>query len=495
MELPIISRAEKFTENNAVFDENGAWTYGRLLEVSRSFASALLPGPAGRRAAFLTRPGLEWISVLWGIWRSGNIAVPLCARHPAPELEYSIGHAGAEIIIGSREFEDRLKPLADKLGALFIPWDEGAGQEARDLPSVDPRQPAMMLYTSGTTSRPKGAVTTHRQIEAQINSLVDAWEYSSEDRLLHVLPLHHLHGILNGLLCPLYAGASVEMAPRFDAADAWRRILRGGITLFMAVPTIYYKLVSFWENSSASDRERMSEAAAKLRLMVSGSAALPVGILEKWRRISGHTLLERYGMTEIGMGLTNPLNGERIPGSVGRPLPGVGVRLAGDDGELVADGTPGEIQVKSPSVFLEYWENPEATAASFTDDGWFKTGDIAVVENGVYRILGRDSVDIIKSGGYKISALEIEEVLRTHPDVEDCAVVGLADEEWGMLGAAAVIPKPDRVPGAENLKAFLKITLAPYKVPRKYLVVDQLPRNAMGKTVKKAVAEMFQAFE
>ena len=298
----------------------------------------------------------------------------------------------------------------------------------------------MILYTSGTTSRPKGVVTTHANITAQIMSLVEAWEWSADDRIVLCLPLHHVHGIINVVSCALWSGATCEMLPRFDANAVWERIASGGLTLFMAVPTIYVKLIAAWDAASPERRAALSQACAKLRLMVSGSAALPVSTLERWKEISGHTLLERYGMTEIGMALSNPLRGERVPGSVGTPLPSVEVQLVGENGEPVAPGTPGEIEVRGPSVFAEYWGKPDATRDAFRD-GWFRTGDTAVVENGVYRILGRTNIDILKTGGHKVSALEIEEALREHPAVAECAVVGVPDPEWGERVAAAVVLK------------------------------------------------------
>ena len=220
----------------------------------------------------------------------------------------------------------------------------------------------MILYTSGTTSRPKGVVTTHANIEAQIRSLVGAWGWTADDHILHVLPLHHVHGIVNVLLCALWAGATCEILPSFDERVVWERFVRGGLTLFMAVPTIYVKLIAAWEGADAQEQARMSQACRGLRLTVSGSAALPVSVFEKWRAISGHTMLERYGMTEIGMALSNPLVGERRPGSVGHPLPGVVARLVDETGgEISGEGIPGEIQIQGPGVFLEYWRKPEAT--------------------------------------------------------------------------------------------------------------------------------------
>jgi malonyl-CoA/methylmalonyl-CoA synthetase len=298
----------------------------------------------------------------------------------------------------------------------------------------------------------------------------------------------------NVLGCALASGATCRMTTEFDAVEIWESFARGDLTLFMAVPTVYTKLVGAWEDSDESTRERWSRGARSLRLMVSGSAALPVRVLERWRAITNHTLLERYGMTEIGMGLSNPLNGERVPGHVGRPLPGVTVRRVDTEGAVVeADDEPGELLIRGPSVFLEYWQRPEATAAAF-QDGWFRTGDVAVIDDGQFRLLGRTSVDILKCGGYKVSALEIEEVLRDHSRVEDCAVVGLPDEEWGQKIAAAVVKKTGnhgKALDAEALSAHAREFLAPYKLPRLWRFVKELPRNAMGKVVKAEVLQFF----
>ena len=224
--------------------------------------------------------------------------------------------------------------------------------------------------------------------------------------------------------------------------------------------------------------------------MLSGSAALPVGTLSRWEELTGHRLLERYGMTEIGMGLTNPLDRERRAGTVGEPFPGVQIRLVDEVGRPVTPGTPGQIEIKSPQVFVEYWNRPEETARAFRD-GWFMTGDVAALENGYYRILGRQSVDIIKSAGYKISALEIEELLREHPAIVDAAVVGLADPDLGERIAAVVVARPGSALAVESLRSWLKDQLAPYKVPRDLRMVTELPRNAMGKVTKSEVKALF----
>jgi len=225
--------------------------------------------------------------------------------------------------------------------------------------------------------------------------------------------------------------------------------------------------------------------------MMSGSAALPVHVLERWRAIAGHTLLERYGMTEIGMALSNPLDGERRPGFVGTPLPGVEVRLVDDQGELADGGMPGELEVRGPAVFLEYWQRPDKTRSAFRD-GWFRTGDVAVLEGGSFRLLGRTSVDIIKTGGFKVSALEIEEILRGHPAIAECAVVGVADDEWGERVSVAVELTPGSTLSLETLQDWARPQLAPYKIPRAFAAVSALPRNAMGKVVKPEVAALFK---
>jgi malonyl-CoA/methylmalonyl-CoA synthetase len=335
-------------------------------------------------------------------------------------------------------------------------------------------------------------VTTHQNIQAQVTSLMTAWQWTSQDRILNVLPLHHIHGIINVLTCALWAGAECHLLGQFEAESVWNRLSEGDLTLFMAVPTIYAKLIAAWEASPRDRQQKYSQGCANLRLMVSGSAALPIQVLEKWQQISGHFLLERYGMTEIGMALSNPLEeGQRKAGFVGTPLPQVDVRLVDDRGNPVPAEHPGEIQVKGPTVFLEYWQNPNATAQAF-QEGWFRTGDMAIFTQGNYRILGRISVDIIKTGGYKVSALEIEEVLRTHPHIQDCAVVGVTDPEWGEKVCAALILKPECDLSLDSLRRWAKEQLAVYKVPTRILSLEALPRNAMGKVTKSAVVKLFE---
>jgi malonyl-CoA/methylmalonyl-CoA synthetase len=485
----------------AVVAADGVFSHVDLADRAARVAN-VLAGPDGdlreARVAYLVPPSFAHVVISRGIWRAGGVAVPLAIAHPPAELEHVVRDSGASIVVGSGRQSDALESIAAAAGAAFIRTPDllagdaaavaGArsatghdgGQVSEDLapasPDVrpDPERRALILYTSGTTGKPKGVVTTHGNVAAQIATLIDAWEWTADDRALLVLPLHHVHGFINVLGCALAAGASCEILPQFDPEAAWERLASGDISVFSAVPTIYHRLIASWDVAPPSLRKSRSAGARQTRLMMSGSAALPRQTLERWRQITGHTLLERYGMTELGMVLSNPLHGERRPGSVGTPLPGVEVRLV-----------DGELQVRGPGVFLEYWQRPAETRDAF-DEGWFCTGDVAALEDGAYRLLGRRSVDIIKTGGYKVSALEIEEALREHPAVADCAVVGEADEEWGERVTALIELRPGATLDLEELQAWTRPRLARYKVPRA-LRCGPLRRNAMGKVIKPVV--------
>ncbi|GAA0880364.1 acyl-CoA synthetase [Algoriphagus jejuensis] len=480
-------------EKIAIVDQDNTYTYRSLTERARAIAAFLLNGKIDlndSRVAYMVSPGFDYVSTQWGIWMAGGIAVPLCTSYPLPSLQYVIEDTGTEIILTGAEYEDLLAPYAVDPSIRFVRLSEGIPEsDPFNLPTIDPNRGAMILYTSGTTSLPKGVLTTHAIIEAQISTLIIAWKWTSEDHTLCLLPLHHVHGIINVVSSALWAGATVEFMHPFDAKTLFQIFLEGKLNVFMAVPTIYFKLISEFESYSESDQRLLFSAMEKFRLMVSGSAALPVSVMEKWKSISGHYLLERYGMTEIGMAISNPYVGERRAGHIGQALPGVDVRLVDEQNAPIEPGQPGEIQIKGPSVFKEYWGKPEATAKSFTQDGWFKTGDIAVLDEGYFRILGRDSVDIIKSGGYKISALEIEEVLRKHPAIKDCAVVGMPNEEWGELISAVLVT--DENLDLKLLSKWIREQIPAYKTPRHYLVLAELPRNAMGKVVKNELKALF----
>lgn len=371
--------------------------------------------------------------------------------HPVKELLYTVGDSDPSLIILHPAFE-KIGPALREQCTTDIPFlglDPFSSNPAPSLPSFSPAFPlnrrALMIYTSGTTGNPKGGVSTHEIITFQASCLVKAWEYSPSDRLIHVLPLHHIHGIVNGLAASLLSGATVEMHAKFDPKVIWGRWQdRGSSSLFMAVPTIYSRLNDYFETHiRGTDQEQAAREGAKaLRLVISGSAALPTPVKAKFAEITGQVLLERYGMTEIGMALSCGLEVEkRIDGSVGWPLPGVEVRLTEKETGRIVDeiDQDGMIEIKGGNVFLEYWRKPEATASEFTADGWFKTGDVAKRDStGAYFIQGRASVDLIKSGGYKISALEVERKMLELESIQEVAVVGLKSEEWGQQVAAVV---------------------------------------------------------
>lgn len=494
-EIELIQRAAGFGEKTAVEDWTGSFTYADLLRVSHFAALNLLGDRRDleeKRVAFIVPPGFEYVVLKLGLWMAGGVSVPLGIAHSPREIEYVVEDSGAETVVfhpdlarklegASFGTEVRLRELPDVLQPVH-----------GELPGISEERKAMIIYTSGTTSRPKGVVSTHLGIKAQINSMTEAWEWTSEDSILNVLPLHHLHGILNVVLCSLWSGARCVMMDGFNPRELWKRFRKKDLTLFMAVPTVYSKLIDIWDDLSVGERRRMRDCLLGFRLMVSGSAALPVSVLEKWKEISGQVLLERYGMTEIGMALSNPYRGERLPGRVGFAMPGVEVGIFDENGGLLGVGEQGEIRVRGKGVFLEYWGKPRETESAFCD-GWFKTGDIALLERGgSCRILGRESVDIIKSGGYKISALEIEEVLREHPLIEECAVVGVVDPSWGERVGAALVLREGLSIDLEELRDWASDRLARYKLPTRLLLLSSLPRNSMGKVIKNRIKQSFE---
>ena len=493
--LSLVERVAGFGPRLAIVDPDGPLTYDELDALARRFARVLRsaePDLAGRQIALLCRPGRDFVTALLAVWWAGGVAVALDPTHPPSELDWLIDDAQASLLVHSADLGglagalriDRLASVPTRRAPMEA--DEPA---SADLVAPSPDQAALMVHTSGTTGRPKGVVHTHASLRAQIQGMVDAWAWAPDDRILLVLPLHHVHGIVNVTLCPLWVGATCEAPGGFDATATWERLASGVVTVFMAVPTIYSRLLGCWEGADPAAQQRWSSGAGELRLMVSGSAALPASVLERWAAVTGHVLLERYGMTEVGMALGNTLD-RRVPGHVGVPFPGVATRLVDDTGADVVDGEAGELLLKGPQLFAGYWNRPDADAEAFTE-GWFRTGDVAVSTPQGFRLLGRASVDILKTGGEKVSALEIEEVFRTHPEIADCAVVGLPDEEWGERVAMALVPAPGASPATDSLRGWGKEHLAPAKVPTRYLVVTELPRNAMGKVSKREVQALF----
>ncbi len=493
-DLALIERARAFGDTLAIRQGARDLTYRELLSDSANVAAKLLEFNKDlneNRIALLCSNGQEFAISQWGVWRAGGVCVPLSSSAIASELEYAISDCKPIKLLAQQKHVESIKEICDRLGVPIVLVEDAVFGPSVPLPQIEATRRAMILYTSGTTNEPKGVVTTHANIEAQIRSLVEAWEWSSNDRVPLFLPLHHIHGIINVLSCGLWSGAVVESFPAFEMPLILSRIADKEYSLFMAVPTIYVKLIQELQTADLSQRQAWVNGFSAMRLMVSGSAALPASVHTQWTDLTGQELLERYGMTEIGMALSNPLQGQRRPGSVGIPLPNVEIRLKEESGRIILlEDEPGEIQVRGPAVFCEYWQKPDATEASF-DDGWFRTGDMAVLENGYYRIMGRLSVDIIKSGGYKLSALEIEDVLMQHPSVSQCAVVGVPDATWGEAVAVVVVLCDKQQIELEALRSWCRDRMSPYKIPKLLKVVDALPRNAMGKVVKTEIRQLF----
>jgi malonyl-CoA/methylmalonyl-CoA synthetase len=506
---PLLSRLADLSRSSGLAIEaiDGRFSHAELLGRAGAVADLLRggrPSIEGERVAILLEPSGAWVACFFGVQLAGGVVVPLSPLHPREEIAYFLATSGARRVLLDQAHEDRrgwfedaeviaTGPLlagpatgASPPGPATLPPGSVISPPAASLTWAPARadSPALMLFTSGTTGKPKGAVLTHGNLATQAGLLGEAWGVRSEDVLLHALPLHHMHGVCIALLTTLLAGAGARLLARFEAPVVWEAL--PACTVWMAVPTMYHRLLQAFDAADEATRARWTEGARRLRLATSGSAALPVSLAERWRELTGEIPLERFGMTEIGVGLSNPLVGRREPGSVGRPLRTVEARVVREDGGEAAAGEAGELLIRGPSVFAGYFGREEATRAAFRE-GWFVTGDTAAVSvDGTVKILGRTSVDILKSGGYKLSALEIEEALRRHPAVSEVAVVGLPDEAWGERVVAAVVlvgGMTQQVTSGE-LRAFCKEHLAAYKVPREAIFLEQLPRNALGKVVK-----------
>mmetsp|Transcript_17133 Transcript_17133/g.25703 ORF Transcript_17133/g.25703 Transcript_17133/m.25703 type:complete len:499 (+) Transcript_17133:45-1541(+) len=478
--------------STAIVSSGSCYSYSMLFRRINSVAYGLLSRHSlthQQRVAFILPASVDYVACMHGVWRAGGIAVPLNTASSIGELQHYLTTADVSCLVASEDSLEDLRNLASMLNIPLLTVEDIMSDSEMALPVLEPDHRALMLFTSGTTSKPKGVVTTLRNISSQISSLIEAWEWSSSDSIPLFLPLHHIHGIINILSCALASGATVHVFPKFQIPSILRGVVGNEYTVFMAVPTVYVKLVQYLESISSEERITVCNSFQRMRLNVSGSAACPVTLFTKWQELTSQTLLERYGMTEIGMALSNPYNGERRPGMVGQPLPGVQLEIFDETNQPIrTPDTPGEIRIKGENVFLEYWRDVTATEKSFID-GWFCTGDIGIFQDGYYRIMGRSSIDIIKSGGYKLSALEIESVLLSHDDISECAVVGVDDEVWGEAVEAFLVLSNAACMTYDNFKAWCSGKLSSYKIPKKIHVVDSLPRNAMGKVMKSTLKE------
>ncbi|XP_061380466.1 malonate--CoA ligase ACSF3, mitochondrial [Danaus plexippus] len=553
--VPVFRRALLFPTRVALQDDFATYTYADLYDAATALSkeiAALLLGETERSICYMCNNDANHVIVQWAIWMTGNIAVPLTPLHPEEMLKYFIMDSDSKLIICANDFEKVLKPIAKELSKpiLLSNRSENSEEKKTVLQDVDLTNKwygdneAMLIYTSGTTSKPKGVVWSHRMLSIQIAALHTAWKYSAHDVVLHTLPLHHIHGQLNSLNATMAAGARIRMLPKFTSHTVWAKLLdsdKAKVSVFHGVPSMYSKLAADYDKMFSDSKTAAyvkSTLSSRMRLMCAGSAPLPESLFKKWEEISGLKLLERYGMSEVGMALSNPyrpLEG-RLVGRVGVPLPGVSARIAefkdnmmetlvdvtGDMPDLQIsldklgltgsqsikefdndwkvnetkltdnDVCEGELLLKGPAVFTRYWNRaPSAFSSDFTSDGWFRTGDMASFSQGTFKIMGRTSVDIIKTGGYKVSALQVESALLEHPDISDVAVLGIPDQHYGEIVSAVVALKEGRSLTLRELKDEAGKRLAPYQLPKTMVIVDQMPRNAMGKLDKKLIRQQF----
>ncbi|MEU1704323.1 acyl-CoA synthetase [Streptomyces sp. NPDC005706] len=453
-------------------------TYGALAGAAGAVAARL--SGAGRVAVWAT-PELETAVAVTGALLAGVAAVPLNPKSGDKELTHIVSDSAPSLVLAAPGAE--LPSALDHLERLDV---DARGTAPLPEERAEDGDPALVVYTSGTTGPPKGAVVPRRALAATLDALADAWQWTERDVLVHGLPLFHVHGLVLGTLGPLRRAGSVRHLGRFSTEGVARE-LNDGATMLFGVPTMYHRIAE----ALPGDPE-LAKALAGARLLVSGSAALPVHDHERIAAATGRRVIERYGMTETLMNTSVRADGEARAGTVGVPLPGVELRLVEEDGTPITgyDGeSVGEIQVRGPNLFTEYLNRPDATAAAFTADGWFRTGDMAVREpDGYVRIVGRKATDLIKSGGYKIGAGEIENALLEHPGVREAAVTGEPDADLGERIVAWIVPSdPQAPPSDAELADHVARRLAPHKRPRVVRHLDVLPRNEMGKIMKRAL--------
>lgn len=448
----------------------------------------------GDRVALLLPKGLEFIEIYWAALSLGAVIMPLNPAYRPEELWYFLSDSESTLLVTTQEkFSELTAFLKDPFpiqvllvdqdlpGALFYSSLLEKASADIDLPYPTQKDDtALLCYTSGTTGRSKGAMITHGNLIHNVQALHQAWRWTDADRLLHVLPLFHIHGLAVALHGGLYAGATILMEERFDPHQTWQLLEEDKCTVLMAVPTIYQRLSLAWE---VTEKKPSLES---LRVFISGSAPLPEPLFCRFKQQTGHTLLERYGMTETGMIASNPYEPEsRKVKSVGYPLSGVEIRVVGEDGRDTAPGKVGEVWIKGDNVFKGYWKQPEKTAESF-EEGWFKSGDLGYQdpEDQLRLYLKGRAKELIITGGYNVYPKEIENVLEGHEAVQESAVFGLPHEDFGEQVVAGVVLKEGTPLEAEELIVFCKTHLAGYKCPKKIFFRTSLPRNSMGKLQK-----------
>jgi malonyl-CoA/methylmalonyl-CoA synthetase len=463
-------------------------SYRSMRQRAEGFGAGLVAWglrPGERVALFLgNHPDL--LAAYLGTHLAGGVVVPVNTQYRKGELRHIFGDAGVRLCLTDEERKPELERTREELRDLDAVIETGPELEDFLGEGLSPEMPrgddlAVIAYTSGTTGRSKGAMLLHRNLLANARAVCEAWHWTHEDTLFLALPLFHTHGLMVGAHGTFLKGSGAELHRKFDAAAAYEALLEGRVTMFFGVPTMYTRLLR--EADAREERPR------PIRLYVSGSAPLSPQAFDEFEDLFGERILERYGMTETIMNLTNPYDGQRRPGTVGRPFPGQEARVVDvESREPLPDGEIGEIEVRGPNVFPGYWNRPDATEESFDGEGWFATGDLGSVGEGGYFTISGRAKELIISGGYNVYPREVEEVIEGCPGVSEVAVVGLPDPEFGERVVAAVV-REDPGLTAEKVTSFCREGLAGYKKPREVVFVDDLPRNALGKVIKHRVRE------
>lgn len=449
--------------------------------------------PEGSRVAVQSEKSVEALMLYLGVLRAGYVYLPLNSAYQASEVEYFIGNAEPAVVVCSPKSLAWVQPIANaaKVTHVFTLGEAGGGTLVEAATSHSATQTvatkqaddlAAILYTSGTTGRSKGAMLSHNNLLSNALTLKDYWGWSSNDVLIHALPIFHVHGLFVASHCALLSGAKMIWFSKFDPNAVLARLPEA--TVFMGVPTLYVRLLAY------TKLER--ETCKNMRLFIAGSAPLLIETFNEWRDRTGHTILERYGMSETVMLTSNPYSkehGERRGGTVGFPLPGVQARVSDDKGRACRVGEIGGIEVKGPNVFSGYWRMPEKNREEFTADGWFKTGDMGKIDERGYVVIVGRSKDLIISGGYNVYPAEIEVYINDMAGVAESAVIGVPHPDFGEAGVAVVVAKAGASLDADTIITTLKAKIANFKVPKRVFVVTDLPRNAMGKVQKNVLRQ------
>ncbi len=466
--------------------------YDQLAADSARMANVLVEAgcrPGDRIAVQVDKPW-QVVPLYLGALRAGLVYLPLNSAYQRSELDYFFGDATPRVVVCSPERLGVVETIAR--GATVLTLDSGGGElwdraqragETFDAVQRAPDDLAAILYTSGTTGRSKGAMLTHRNLASNALALVGAWGFTRGDVLLHALPVYHVHGLFVALHCALLSGSRVLWLPKFDAKEVLRLLPRASV--MMGVPTFYSRLLG--------EPGLDPIVCSNIRAFIAGSAPLLPETFRDFEERTGHRVLERYGMTETGMNASNPLQGERKPGCVGPPLPGIAIRVVDADGSACAPGENGEIEVSGPNVTPGYWNQPDKTAEAFTADGWFRTGDLGCFDDDGYLAIAGRAKDLIISGGLNIYPKEIEERIDALPGVDESAVIGVPDADFGEAVVAIVVAHPGHALDEARIIAALKGEIARFKVPKRVFFTTALPRNAMGKVQKSALRANYES--